>query len=182
MLCKIKMIKNKNKITLIIDKCTNLLYTSIHNIKLILFVNKFICKLININKKLLNFITLNNKFTSQFNKILIKALKFLNTLHSINIVINRIHYRSVLLENKLIIKIGNLNNIIIYIPDIKKLNIHLSKKNDLISLSCKNEIYLTNLSSLIKNTKKIDRCTGVGMHYDNEKIIFKRKITNDTKN
>ncbi|UVC46366.1 ribosomal protein L6 (apicoplast) [Theileria orientalis] len=173
---------NNNKITLIIDKCTNFLYTSIYNIKLLLSINKFIYKLINIDKKLLPFIASNNKFIYQFNKILIKTLKFLNTSYSVNIIINRIHYNSVLLENKLIIKIGNLNNVIIYIPDIKQLRIHLSKKNDLISLTCKNETYLTNLSSLIKNIKKIDKCTGVGMHYDNEKILFKRKITNDTKN
>ncbi|EAN30398.1 hypothetical protein TpMuguga_05g00012 (apicoplast) [Theileria parva strain Muguga] len=175
----IKPLMNKNKIGLIFDKYANWLYTFIKdcfdNEKFILYINKFIYKFTLTNKKFLNS-KIDYKFLNLFNKILLKTIKILKETKSINIIVSKIAYPNLLIQNKLIIKINNLRNTIIYLPHINDVQINLSNAKDkFIHLSSKNIEYVTNLASLIKNIKKIDVCTHVGMYYSDEKIIIRKR-------
>nr|AXX76205.1 ribosomal protein L6 [Babesia duncani] len=180
MLYKLKM---NNIITLlIIDKYINYIYISLsynfNNIKNLIILNNSILKFITNNN--IKFININNnikfiKFIITFISKLYTILKFINTLYELNIKITGIFYISKLIKNKLILRFGYLEYIIIYISNINNINITIKQNGYLINLSSFDKNFITTLGSIIKYSKKFNLYTNVGLKYLSDNIKLKRR-------
>nr|QKG04100.1 ribosomal protein L6 [Babesia gibsoni] len=174
---------NKFLYLYILDTYTKYTYISISNKKFlnitnILILNKFIFKIINYNivyiyKNFKKFIIFIKSFISKLYNIIIS----ITNIYKIDIQILNIFYKVILLNNKLIIKINNFTNIIIYIPLINKIKYNIQYSNYvLISISSYNKEFITNLSSIIINSKKFNVYTNTGIKYLNQNIKLKKSL------
>nr|QAX27004.1 ribosomal protein L6 [Babesia sp. Dunhuang] len=165
----------------IIDKYTRHVYLSlfslsIYDLRVTLILNKFIFKTI-FNKPIFFY---NNKikfivFVKSFISKIYNMIESLSTLYTINIQILNIFYKVVFVQNKLIIKINNFVNIVLYISNIEKLKLNIQYSTPiLISISSYNKNLLNTLGSIIINSAKFNVYTNTGIKYLDKNIKFKK--------
>ncbi|GIX66444.1 hypothetical protein BcabD6B2_58810 (apicoplast) [Babesia caballi] len=176
--------KNFNKFIYlhVIDKYTKYSYISIfnnkfNNINNILILNKVILKIIS-NKPIFWFD--NIKFIMFLKTFISKIYNIIDSItktYKIDIQILNIFYKVIFIFNKLIIKVNNFINIIIYIsnPESIKFNIQNSN-NTLIFVSSHNKDFITSLCSIIVNSKKFNVYTNTGIKYLNKNIRIKKTL------
>nr|APQ42884.1 ribosomal protein L6 [Babesia sp. Xinjiang]QAX26973.1 ribosomal protein L6 [Babesia sp. Xinjiang] len=165
----------------IIDKYTRHVYLSlfslsIYDLRVTLILNKFIFKTI-FNKPIFFY---NNKikfivFVKSFISKIYNMIESLSTLYTINIQILNIFYKVVFVQNKLIIKINNFVNIVLYISNIEKLKLNIQYSTPiLISISSYNKNLLNTLGSIIINSAKFNVYTNTGIKYLDKNIKSKK--------
>ncbi|GFE55960.1 ribosomal protein L6P/L9E (apicoplast) [Babesia ovis] len=142
-----------------------------------LLLNKFIFKTIFnssifcYKSKYFKFIMFIKSFISYIHTILMSLFN----VYTINIQILSIFYKVILIKNKLILKINNFINIIVYISNLDQLNIRIQQSNStLISVSSYNKVFISSLCSIIVNCKKFNVYTNTGIKYLNQKIHLKK--------
>ncbi|EDO05087.1 putative integral membrane protein (apicoplast) [Babesia bovis T2Bo] len=182
-----KSYKNKHfnsvKFTYIIDKYTKNINMSFMCIKTkknsnILALNNTIFKNFTVNpifiyKNKYKFFMFVKSFVSKF----YSAINSLFDLNVINIQILSIFYKVVIIHNKLIIKINNFINIIIYITDIEQVKVSIQYTTPtLVSISSYNKSFINSLSSVIVNCKKFNVYTNKGIKYLDQNIKLKKII------
>lgn len=183
-MCISKNFNNKFNYLYIVDTYTKYMYISIFNNKFnniinLLNLNNFIYKTINFNN-IYKYIYKLNKFIIFIKSFISKLYIFINSLNNIykiDIQILNIFYKIILINNKLIIKINNFTNIIIYISLIKNININIQYiPYTLVSVYSYNKNFITNLAAIIVNSKKFNIYTNTGIKYLTQNIRLKKAI------
>nr|YP_009170369.1 ribosomal protein L6 [Babesia orientalis]ALE29369.1 ribosomal protein L6 [Babesia orientalis] len=167
--------------TYTVDKYTRHTYLSsieskTKHIKNVLVLNNIIFKTI-FSKPLFFYNSLSKfiMFVKSFISKFYSMLESFFSLHTINIQILSIFYKIAILKDKLIIKINNFINIIIYISNIDQLKINIQYSNPIIvSISSYNKNFVTSLSNIIVNCKKFNVYTNTGIKYLNSNIRLKK--------
>nr|APQ42913.1 ribosomal protein L6 [Babesia sp. Lintan] len=167
----------------IVDKYTKHIHISIGDYKLnkiknILLINSIIVKIIKSNPV---FYCGNYKFFSFMKTFISNLYNIVNSmvyLHKIEIQILNIFYKIIFINNKLIIKINNFINIVIYITDLNniKFNIQRQSKVILITIYSYNREFISNLAAMIVHLKKFNVYTNTGIKYLNQHIMLKKTL------
>nr|QAX27094.1 ribosomal protein L6 [Babesia motasi]QAX27123.1 ribosomal protein L6 [Babesia motasi] len=167
----------------IVDKYTKYTHISVcdykvNKIKNILLINSIIIKIL---KSSPVFYSNNYKFFSFMKTFISSFYNLINSmvyLHKIEIQILNIFYKVILIDTKLIIKINNFINIVIYIPELNnvKFNIQRQSKIILITISSYNREFISNLAAMIVHLKKFNVYTNTGIKYLNQQIMLKKTL------